>query len=209
MDSNKERDTSDIDDNECKKWVTLSYWTPGEAAALLLGKNPEYLNIKNIDLVENNIKFEFKHLRRRIQREKFDLGQMNPKVIIKWAENNGIYVPDVIINNIKNNKSKISTYKSRERRLIKKNNNLEKKIELLESLEDSRIVKNLYKMIIATCYDCYGYRVNVRGNTVPSVANALIRIGLKLDEGTIRSALGRAYDLIDNEATRDILSGRT
>ncbi|MFG1420894.1 hypothetical protein [Roseixanthobacter liquoris] len=195
----------DIDDVECKKWVVLAYWTEGEAAALLLGKSPYKLNAMTIQDFDSEIVSEFRHLRRRIKRKNFSLNQMNPKKIVKWAAKCKIAIPDTLMNNISYNKARIKSPKSNNKSDIAEIKRLTDENRILRSNDGAKFIMSLYKIILGISYDKYGYRYGNRG-VARLIADSLILSELKLDENTIRSALDKAYSMIDDENAKDILS---
>ena len=186
-------------------WGPQPSWRLEEVAALLLGKDPDIVNVPSLKHLRGSSAFttNFATLLYRLQqaKERDELREcMSPEDLLAWASAHQITVPLPLAQAVEAHSVERS---ATPRRCDEKPSG-----PALTSTERTASAKerdSLKKMVIAMAIDGYRYKPGAPKSPVPQeIVAALERLGLKLDIDTVRKWLKEGADLLDQQVITDI-----
>jgi hypothetical protein len=152
-------------------WCALENWSPDEASALLLGKDPHQVSPERLKEVRYHSPFrrKFEDLRRKVVRAIEDGGiqeQEGPSGFLRWAEKTGMSVPAELSAQLQ---------------------------PAFDAPIDGRMLASLQVLIIGMAKRFYDYDPALAKNPVPArIVNDLSEYGLELSQETVRTHLREA-----------------
>jgi hypothetical protein len=197
-------------------WSALPLWHLQEATALSFGMEPQHASWKEIEpLVDvSPLAKRYSRLRERVLRaeqagELFD--PISPHKYIQWAQRNTIEVPKVLVDEIVARSGRIQNYES----ICDANAKLTQKISELEAILaaerdklrsgvvnvvdrplKTRERESLQSILIACAIKPYHYSPDTHSAVPRQISEDLERLGLPLDEDTVRKHLAKAAELL-------------
>jgi len=199
-------------DAEYPHWALQLGWSLEEFAALLLGKDPDIVNLPSLKHLCGSSTFanNFVTLLYRLQqaKERDELREcVGPEELLEWASAHQIIVPLPLAQAVETHSVE------RNARAPCWGEPGDKKLSgpALTPTERTASAKerdSLTKMVIAMAIDCYGYRPGAPKSSAPQdIVAALVKLGLKLDVGTVRKWLKEGAELLDPQVIKDIATG--
>lgn len=191
-------------------WSKAAYWNQEEATALLLGRDPRYVNDRTIKVDHKGTTFKklFLDLRDLISRAT-TAKQINftdgPGSYVVWAKSKGIPVPDVLEDLLVAYGGPLRDWKSEAQSLQSKIEEMNRDHARSQGAAktDSAITRereSLLKLIIGMAIRGYSYNPKAgRSPVVKEIASDLAMIGIPLDEDTVRKYLVEARELLPND----------
>lgn len=197
-------------DQEYEFYARASVWKMEEAAALLVGRNPETFNSSSIKKYGNIPKSarEYKKiielLKRAILMRQL-LRRNTPGKIIGWAESIGIEVPEDLKNLVVKFNHKIinprSIYNLPDGNVLSaekvKQSIFDPDVPQSESTKElkQRERSNLLRLVIGLAVVAYKYDPKTARSTVPKeLSDDLIKLGIQLSDDTVRKYLKEAAE---------------
>lgn len=183
-------------------FARAAYWESEEAAALFLGRDPNYLNHKKIKDLRHSSRIgrEFQKLTVLLTRA-YRFNQIfspdRPDKYIRWARQFQISVPAELEERLVEFGHDLSDPIDQEEQTLVEAN--DRKPEVGSSLSQ-RERTSLLKLVIGMAVRGYGFNSKAsRTGTAAEIAGDLHTIGLSLDEDTVRKYLNEAKDLLPGD----------
>jgi hypothetical protein len=188
-------------------WSKSAYWSLEEAAALMLGRNPQYVNVKALWNVNNapRLKRAYDELLELLKRARtarqIDYGE-GPGTYLVWADRFQIDYPPELKEQVELHGHPLRDWKhlAEER---------EKQVAALEASADERAAKlrssdtvaarervSMLKLIIGMAVRGYGFNPKTaRNRATTEIVGDLEELGIALDDATVLKYLreGAAY----------------
>ncbi|MFZ1991710.1 MAG: hypothetical protein WAW96_18290 [Alphaproteobacteria bacterium] len=184
-------------------WGRLDEWTLNESAALLAGLDPKTIG----DQPANK---EFDQIRELIDRA-VTMGDLlnhtRPTAVLSWAKLKRVTISPKLLKAVGHFGGTVEDFRHNVRELQKEINSLQEDLARLEataktSAEETRPLtipeRRVVKTIILTLA-VYGRDYRPGGPIAPQIARDAERLGLTIDDGSIRSWLNEAAQLVPDE----------
>lgn len=193
-------------------WARMPAWSMSEAAALLLGLDPETTTpVKGpAEADRGSAHVGYERLRRLMRRAR-DVGELArlevPREVIAWAKQNAIPGPELLLEQV-TSVSRKGTIRGRLVRLKKTNRRLHEEIETLraklnaasDEAIDARERRTFQKMILGMAKAKFGFKEgNDRSNAVSKIQHALGDGKTKVSDDTILAKLREAMEAIGHD----------
>lgn len=199
-------------------WSKMPYWSDEEAAALLLERNPQLLNRKAIRAERpSQIGDAFQRLRDLIFRAmaagEFNSGR-SPLAILRWAKQRQIAVPASLQASVDLQAEPMVDWKEAHDQIAIELERVRAELDMSKAqlhdiiAEQASASRNLstrervsvLKLMLGMAIGGYGYApAAARSPTAKEIAADLHRIGLTLDEDTVRKYLEEAKSLLPSD----------
>lgn len=203
-----DREDAMMVDEDYEHWCKCDYWTIEEFAALLLERKPEVLRLTNVNNGPKHLATAAKFMKylelleRAVEMRRFG-ERVSPAILLKWATEKKIKTPMPLVAtaiahdifsdeapNVKGDTPPLSTDVTKEQSLRP-----QQKAAATKKLE------TLQKLFIGCAIDGYGYKADARKSPFPrELCNQMASMGTPVDEGTIRTHLKEAQQLLPAEA---------
>jgi hypothetical protein len=194
----------------CDYWCKASYWTPEDAVALALGRNPKLVTRKSVHVYQHMSKFAtaYLDLERLVDRACSTLElspRMTPQSFENWAGLKQISLPEDLKTALRNRGASSVDWKTAYEQEKARNAELGGMIEEMRRAKSAtpaqsiatRERDSLLKLVIGMALGYYGYDPTAtRTTTSREIANDLQKYRLSLDEDTIRKYLNEAKELL-------------
>ena len=190
---------------EYDHWVRQPAWSMEEATALLLGKDPDVIDLLALRNFNGAIGFaaKFNRLLYKLQEAK-ERGELSenvpPMALIAWARAHQIEVPSELTASIEAHIAGMPKQHPQETqgepdgRAVTPN----------ERTAWAKEKESLLKMVIAMAIRGYGYDPRALKSDVPGeIVNDLAELGISLDGDTVRKHLRAGAELVDQGALNE------
>jgi hypothetical protein len=176
-------------------WARIPGWKADEAAALMLGLDPEAAEFTETDRARIR---RLKRMLKRASRMELLSIPTPPRDLLEWARSNGLPIPDAL---------KVAVGKGRSLRNWRKRSR-KYKAELKKLKEQSQDVdlkkkskKSLYRILLAVAMQKYGYRHGKNNSAASAIETALVSQGFNKPptQETIRNWLDTAFEEVGSE----------
>lgn len=197
-------------------WSRAEFWTLGESAVLINGKNPLTVNENRIegDRSQSKIAIKLKQTLELLERAR-EAGSLNrtnsPQKLINWLELKHIEMPQRLKNMALQRSGTSFTLGTENRQLKEKIATLETELASIESQDNvaksekpigPRERESLLKLILGMAIKGYSYDPKATKSTqISEIAGDLQLAGLALDEDTVRKYLNEAKALFADALT--------
>ncbi|MDP2804007.1 MAG: hypothetical protein Q8O26_19220 [Phreatobacter sp.] len=207
------------DASVCDHWSKMPYWSDEEAAALLLERNPKLLNRKAIraEPRPSEIGNAFQRLRdlafRALAAGEFTSGR-SPSAILLWAKQKQIAIPASLQASVDLHTQPVVDWKkAHDQKAIElervqaelDTSKAQLKAVITEQASANRSLltrerTSVLKLILGMAIGGYGYAPTAsRSPVAKDIAGDLHRLGLTLDEDTVRKYLEEAKGLLPSD----------
>jgi hypothetical protein len=197
-------------------WGTLLLWSLDEAIALSLGLDPQHASWMSIapQVRVSPLAKKYSQLRERVSRAEQGgelSNPISPHKYMEWARRNMIEVSKVLAEEIVARTGRIQDYES----ICAANAKLTQRISELEAILtaesdklgsgganvvdrplETRERESLQSILIACAIKPYNYSPSMRSAVPRQISEDLERLGLPLDEDTVRKHLAKAAELL-------------
>jgi hypothetical protein len=195
---------------DVSRWAKMAYWTPDEAVALSLGRDPKFANWEKLQQLVQSSRFAYRYAAQReiVMRAK-DMGQLwgktTPALFLAWAERTQFPMPDDLIDAVKAIGTPAVDWKTFFDQSQLKVEALSKRIEELECEKSrtetgrlgTRERESLLKLVIGMAVGKYDFHpVTGRRGIAKIIAHDLASAGLPMDEDTVRKYLAAGKELL-------------
>lgn len=186
-------------------WAKAEYWTLDEAIALSFGKEPKIVNLPAVQKLADKSAFCQTYAKRYDLAKRATLcKQFNdaipPDHFLNWAYGVDIELPQVLIDAVKK-------YAGQPINWLNEYNDLKSRYDEISEQpkpESTRKSENLLQALAAIAIDAYGYDPDSAKSTAPKdIADALARLGQKVDPKTIRGWLKEGSALLPRKPDND------
>jgi hypothetical protein len=200
---------------DVSRWAKMAYWTPDEAVALSLGRDPVIANWETVQqlVAESRFASRFAAQREIVLRAKA-MGQLRdktaPALFLAWAERMQFPMPDDLVDSVKSVGTPATDWKKLFDQSQLKVEALTARLEELErekptaetELLDPRERESLLKLVIGMAIGAYRYDPSAkRSSIVSEIAGDQHLIGLSISEDTVRRHLANAKELLPGDET--------
>lgn len=186
-------------------WAKADYWTLDEAVALSFGKEPKIVNLPAIQkLVDKSVFCQTYAKRYDLAKRATFCKQFNdaipPVYFLNWADDMDFELPQGLLDNVKNYAGRAINWRHEYVEL----KSLYDEISEQPKPESTRKSENLLQALAAIAMDAYGYDPDSAKSTTPKdIADALARLGQKVDPKTIRGWLKEGSALLPRNPNTD------
>jgi hypothetical protein len=170
-------------------WAEMPYWTRSEAAILTLGWDPLiFSGVTIADPATTPWFHSLERMRLRIERADFppstDRDRVQPIDYLHWAHRSGIEVPRELADAVS---VKVAVSPKAER--------ANSEAELSETAK-----RSVLKMVAGMAVNAYGFNPRAPRNTATKqIADDVRKLGLSIDEDTVRKWLSESAELVAEE----------
>lgn len=190
-------------------WSKAAYWHPEEAVALLLERDPRFVNWKIIKKESDRLTTvrSFRALSTLLDRaltaKQIDL-TLGPGGILAWAHRSKIPVPQTLEESVRAHGHKLKDWQAQYERRAAEVEGLRQQIVDLEARIaaggdkglSTRERESLLKIVLAMAVGGYGFDPEKSRNaTATEIAGDLHELGLNIDPDTVRKYLADAREL--------------
>lgn len=195
-------------------WARCAQWSTEEAIALSFGKEPK---IVNTDSLKKKLERRYSPFVKEYEQRKqlvlraIAAGNlkepMSPSSFLEWATNIDIQCPEELLAAVKfpDRKSLVEQLTQEvgllKRELERLNEELTRYNEELTRYKDQPLHakerKSLMAMTLAMATEKYGYRPGQNNNAATRISSAVEKIGLTLDNDTVRGWLSKANEELE------------
>jgi hypothetical protein len=187
-------------------WAKMANWTEGEAAAVLLGINPHYVNPREGDLSGEASQYKEQYFGiLKSAKRALDAGHLRgypaPAEWVGWAKQLDFPIPETLVSAVEKWGAS-SADSALVKELQAKVSALTGEIEALKARQsdtdrelDPRERDTMLKLIFGMAVNGYGYDASFkRSNVVTDIVGDMERQGLAVSDDTIRRYLKAATD---------------
>lgn len=186
-------------------WAKAEYWTLDEAIALSFGKEPKIVNLPAIQkLLDKSVFCQTYAKRYDLAKRATFCKQFNdaipPVYFLNWADDMDIELPQGLLDNVKNYAGQAINWRHEYAELKSRYGVISEQ----PKPESTRKSENLLQALAAIAIDAYGYDPDSAKSTAPKdIADALARLGHKVDPKTIRGWLREGSELLPRKPDND------
>jgi hypothetical protein len=200
---------------DVSRWAKMAYWTPDEAVALSLGRDPKFANWETLQQLVQASRFAYRYTAQReiVMRAK-TTGQLREKTapsdFLEWAERMQFPVPDNLIEAVKALGPSTVDWKKLFEQSQSKVEALTDQIEGLER-DKSRAKterlgtkerESLLKLVIGMAVGAYEFHpIHGRRSIAKVIAHDLASAGLPMDQDTARKYVAAGKELLPRDKT--------
>ena len=201
----------------CLKWLRMPRLSPAEAAALLLGYDPDqYSKLRNAkakDLARKFSELEQEVTRQFPRRDARDWSPVRPELLVNWAIEIELELPEPLqgsIDKLFGNRqtsaarpgdldAQLEALKLENAELTEQVARLEKELSQLKKDEiHPKILTSLLKIILAMALAKYRWKpFEKKQHAAKSITDDALRHGITIDQGTVLKHLSYASDEIE------------
>jgi len=197
--ASEEREQDEKDKLAFSHWTRLAMWTLDEAAALTLKMDPDSLTRSSLESSLEEVGTRFSRLRRQLRRarEAHELTDpVSPKKYVDWADANAVALPRWLKQSIDCGQATDwkGMYEASQQQLSMITGELER-LKKADKALGSKERNTFNKLLLGLAVAGYGYDHRAARSSVPNeIASDLARLGIDLDEDTVRKKLREAAD---------------
>lgn len=204
-------------------WGRMELWSLDEAISLSFGKDPRIVFWSRIESILSYLSpfvSKYHDLREIVGRAvlaKVLTNPVKPEVFVAWAEKNGIPLPEKLTEIVKNRGQETPDWQTRYDDLTAKTSKTisEQEVsifQLTQQLEKALAEKPLqtrerntaYKLIVGMAAAWYGYDPKIKkSTTVSEITSDLQRVGISVDEETLRRWLQNGSEFLPENTEKD------
>jgi len=200
---------------DVSRWAKMAYWTPDEAIALSLGRDPKFAKWETVEQLTHVSRFAYKFSAQReiVMRAK-TMGQLQSKTVpsqfIAWAESMQFPVPDDLTGAIRALGPPAVDWKHHFEQSQSTVEALTARIEELER-DKSRAKterlgtkerESLLKLVIGMAVGAYEFHpIRGRRSIAKVIAHDLASAGLPMDQDTVRKYVAAGKELLPRDKT--------
>jgi hypothetical protein len=182
------------DDATLAFWAKMSGWRAGEAAALLLDRDPDQIQ----PFSHPDTQVEFHRLKRLLARAG-TMGELEiptpPRVLLEWAISNGLDVPERLNKAVAQGKA-LTNWRSKAMQHRRELRRLRERAETIDDLE-TKALTSIYSILLGVAKDKFLFK-DGNNEAATNIAKALVRQGFDSPKApSIRTWLQKAKEMLE------------